>query len=89
MQPSISMVGHQSGHLLLRLMSMEVRDGGRERGWEREGGRKSERKRLRSLGTGKEGKVYLSILFKINRGIASLYFVYSQDLISIVHTTSK
>ena len=47
MQPSISMVGHQSGHLLLRLMSMEVRDGGRERGWEREGGRKRERGRER------------------------------------------
>ena len=57
--------------------------GGRERedGRGREGGREKERerKRLRSLGTGKEGKVYLSTLFKINRGMASPWALIWQN----------
>ena len=74
MQLSTSMADHQDGHLLLRLMSMEVREGEREEERERE--RKQERERA-CLGAGKEGKV--SIILTI---ISYTFSLYTQPMVS-------
>ena len=50
------MVGHQDGHLLLRLMYMEVREGGGEKERVGEWGREGERERASVLGSREEVK---------------------------------